>query len=112
MVARVFWVSSYLRISHPEKLEAYAALALPAIKAEGGRILARVLPLHTYEQEQSERVVSLNLTASKLRAACMTEQTIKTHWQRWPMVRNAISGSLKLSDGMNAILSVQFTLPE
>ena len=36
---------------------AAAALALPAIKAVGGQILARGLPLQTYEQGQSERVV-------------------------------------------------------
>jgi uncharacterized protein (DUF1330 family) len=57
MMARVLWVSSYSRISHPDKLAAYAALALPAIKAAGGRILARGLPLQTYEQGQSERVI-------------------------------------------------------
>ena len=111
-MARVLWISSYSRISHPDKLAAYAALALPAIKAAGGRILARGLPLQTYEQGQSERVVVMEFDSLELRAACMTEQAIRTHWQRWPMVRNAISGSLKLSDGLNAILSVQFTLPE
>ena len=57
MMARVFWISSYSRISHPDKLEACAALALSAIKAAGGRILARGFPFHTYEQGQSERVV-------------------------------------------------------
>ena len=56
-MARVFWISSYSRILHPDKLKAWSALALPAIKAAGGRILARGFPLHTYEQGQSERVV-------------------------------------------------------
>ena len=56
-MARVLWISSYSRISHPDELAASAALALPAIKAAGGRILARSLPLQTYEQGQSERVV-------------------------------------------------------
>ena len=56
-MARVLRISSYSHISHPDKLAAYAALALPAIKAAGGRILARGLPLQTYEKGQSERVV-------------------------------------------------------
>ena len=56
-MARVLWISSYSRISHPDELAACAALALPAIKAAGGRILARGMPLQTYEQRQSERVV-------------------------------------------------------
>ena len=56
-MAKVLWISSYSRISHPDKLEAYAALALPAIKAAGGWIITRGLPLQTYEQGHSERVV-------------------------------------------------------
>ena len=56
-MAEVFWISSYSRISHPDRLPAHAALALPAMKASGGRVLARGLPLQTYEQGQAERVV-------------------------------------------------------
>ena len=64
-MARVFWISSYSRISHPDKLASYVALALPAIKAAGGRILARSLPLQTYEQGQSERVVVIEFDSLK-----------------------------------------------
>ena len=56
-MAKVLWISNYSRISHPDRLAAYVALALPAIKAAGGRVLARCLPLQTYEQGQAERVV-------------------------------------------------------
>ena len=56
-MAKVLWISSYSRISHPDRLAAFAALALPAINAAGGRVLARGLPLQTYEQGQAERVV-------------------------------------------------------
>ena len=56
-MARVLWISSYSRISHPDEPAASAALALQAIKAAGGWILARGLPLQTYEQGHSERVV-------------------------------------------------------
>ena len=61
MVARVLWISSYSHTSHPDKLAAYAALAPPAIKAASGRILARGLPLQTYEQGHSERVVVIEV---------------------------------------------------
>ena len=61
MMARVPWISSYSRISHPDKLEACAALALPAIKAAGGWILALGLHLQTYEQGHSERVVVIEV---------------------------------------------------
>ncbi len=56
-MAKILWISSYSRISHPDSLAAYAALALPAMKAAGGRVLARDLPLQTYEHGQAERVV-------------------------------------------------------
>ena len=56
-MAKVLWISSYSRISHLDRLAVYAALALPAMKAAGGRVLARGLPLQTYEQGQAERVV-------------------------------------------------------
>jgi uncharacterized protein (DUF1330 family) len=56
-MAKVLWISSYSRISHPDRLVACAALALPAIRAASGRILARGLPLQTYEQGQAARVV-------------------------------------------------------
>ena len=56
-MAEVLWISSYSRIPHPDRLAAYAALTLPAIKTAGGRVLARGLPLQTYEQGQAERVV-------------------------------------------------------
>lgn len=56
-MAKVLWISSYSRISHPDRLAAYAALALPAMKAAGGRVMARGLPLQTYEHGQAERVV-------------------------------------------------------
>ena len=36
-----YWVSAYSTISDPEKLTAYNKLAGPAVKAGGGRILAR-----------------------------------------------------------------------
>ena len=56
-MAEVLWISSYSRIPYPDRLAAYAALTLPAIKTAGGRVLARGLPLQTYEQGQAERVV-------------------------------------------------------
>ena len=64
-MARVLWISSYSHISHPDKLAAYAARALPAIKSARGRLLARGLPLQTHEQGQSERVVVIEFDSLK-----------------------------------------------
>jgi len=40
-VAKGYWVSAYHTISDPEKLAAYNKLARPAVRAGGGRTLAR-----------------------------------------------------------------------
>jgi uncharacterized protein (DUF1330 family) len=40
-VAKAYWVSAYHSISDPEKLAAYNKLAGPAVRAWGGRLLAR-----------------------------------------------------------------------
>ena len=54
---KAYWISNYRSISNPAAVAAYAELAGPAIKAAGGRILARSVPAKTYEQGISERIV-------------------------------------------------------
>jgi uncharacterized protein (DUF1330 family) len=57
LVPKAYWITNYRSISNPAGVVAYAALAGPAIKAAGGRILARSTPAKTYEQGINERVV-------------------------------------------------------
>ena len=40
-MAKGYWISAYREIRDPAKLAAYAELAAPAVKANGGRFLAR-----------------------------------------------------------------------
>lgn len=40
-MAKGYWVSAYRTIADPEKLAAYNKLAGPAVRAAGGRLLAR-----------------------------------------------------------------------
>jgi uncharacterized protein (DUF1330 family) len=56
-MAKGYWISSYLSISNPDALAAYAKLAGPAIQAGGGRFLARGTPVKTYEEAKNERSV-------------------------------------------------------
>jgi uncharacterized protein (DUF1330 family) len=56
-VPKAYWISNYRSISNPAGVVAYAELAGPAIKAAGGRILARSTPAKTYEQGINERIV-------------------------------------------------------
>ena len=56
-MAKAYWIACYREISDPAKLAAYAKLALPAIEAGGGRILARGVAAKAYEDGKVERTV-------------------------------------------------------
>ena len=45
MSKKAYWISIYNEVLDEDKLAAYAALAGPALTANGGRILARGMPL-------------------------------------------------------------------
>lgn len=57
-MAKAYWVVCYRSIKDPERLAAYARLAVPAIEAAGGRYLVRSpAPAKTYEAGLSQRTV-------------------------------------------------------
>lgn len=56
-MAKAYWVVCYHSIKNPDKLAAYAKLAVPAIQAAGGRYLVRGNPAKVYEKGLSERTV-------------------------------------------------------
>ena len=43
-MSKGYWIATYIDIKDPAKLEAYAAMALPAITGAGGTFLARGMP--------------------------------------------------------------------
>lgn len=56
-MAKAYWVATYRAIKNPDAMAAYAKLSRPAIEAAGGRVLARGMPVATYELGMMERVV-------------------------------------------------------
>jgi uncharacterized protein (DUF1330 family) len=54
---KAYWIACYREINQPDKLAAYAKLALPAIEAGGGRFLARGTATQAYEAGVRERTV-------------------------------------------------------
>ena len=56
-MAKAYWIACYREISDPDKLAAYAGPARAAIEAGGGRILARAVAAHAYEDGKLERTV-------------------------------------------------------
>ncbi|HEX4927711.1 MAG TPA: DUF1330 domain-containing protein [Burkholderiales bacterium] len=56
-MAKGYIVTTYRKITNPEKWAAYAKLAGPAIQKSGGRFIVRGTPAKVYEQGIAERVV-------------------------------------------------------
>jgi uncharacterized protein (DUF1330 family) len=54
---KAYWVVTYRSVNNPEKWQAYAKQAVPALTAAGGRFLIRSKPAKTYEAGMNERVV-------------------------------------------------------
>jgi uncharacterized protein (DUF1330 family) len=54
---KAYWIACYREITQPDKLAAYAKLALPAIEAGGGKFLARGTAAQAYEAGVRERTV-------------------------------------------------------
>ncbi len=50
-------VAAYRSVNNPDALAEYAKLSGPAIVAAGGRILARGMPSHLYEEGLLQRTV-------------------------------------------------------
>ncbi len=56
-MAKGYWVSIYRSIRDENALSAYAKLAIPAIDAAGGRVIARGMPARVYEAGLQQRIV-------------------------------------------------------
>ncbi|KQZ00827.1 hypothetical protein ASD45_08135 [Pseudolabrys sp. Root1462] len=56
-MAKAYWVATYRTISNPQALAAYGELAGPALKAAGGRVLARGMPSATLDGGYMGRTV-------------------------------------------------------
>ena len=52
-----YWITTYTEVLDQDKLQAYAALAGPALTGAGGTFLARGLPEATFESGEKTRTV-------------------------------------------------------
>ena len=56
-MAKAYWVNTFRSVTDPQRLAAYAELAGPAMRAAGGRFLARGQPARVFEHGLMERTV-------------------------------------------------------
>ena len=54
-MAKAYWINTFRSIHDEERLAAYVELAGPAMRAAGGRFLARGLPAQAFESGLVER---------------------------------------------------------
>jgi len=70
-MAKAYWVTTYRSINNPDAMQAYSALAGPAIQAGGGRFLARGPAAKAYEAGLQQRVVLIEFDS--------VEQAVAAH---------------------------------
>jgi uncharacterized protein (DUF1330 family) len=70
-MAKAYWVATYRAVHDPQALAAYAKLAGPALGAAGGRVLARGVPTHYFENGSDQRVVLIEFDS--------VEQAVAAH---------------------------------
>ena len=70
-MAKAYWVTTYRSINNPDAMQAYSALAGPAIQAGGGRFLARGTAAKAFEAGLAQRVVLIEFDS--------VEQAVATH---------------------------------
>jgi uncharacterized protein (DUF1330 family) len=56
-VPKAYWIACYREITDQDKLAAYAKIAVPAIVAGGGKVLARGVAAYAFEAGLKERTV-------------------------------------------------------
>ena len=56
-MAKAYWINTFRAVRDPRKLAAYIELAGPAMRASGGRFLARGMPARVFESGDMERTV-------------------------------------------------------
>lgn len=54
-MSKAYWINTFRSITDEERLAAYVELAGPAMRAAGGRFLARGTPAHAFESGIRER---------------------------------------------------------
>jgi uncharacterized protein (DUF1330 family) len=94
---KAYWITFYRSVSDPGALAAYAALAVPAIEAGGGRILARGQAAEAFEGGVTERTVLIafdSLEQARRTYASSAYQEALAH------LRGAVEREVRIVEGL------------
>ncbi len=76
-MAKAYWISAYRAIHKPDALAAYAELAGPALRAAGGKFLARGMPATTKEGGVNQRLVLIEFPSVEAAQAAYQSEGYK-----------------------------------
>ena len=76
-MAKAYWISAYRAIHKPDALAAYAELAGPALRAAGGKFLARGMPAATKEGGINQRLVLIEFPSVEAAQAAYKSEGYK-----------------------------------
>lgn len=94
---KAYIISSYRKISDPEKLAAYAKLAGPAIMVAGGRFLARGVAAKAMEDGKLERTVIIEFDSLE---AAMATYDSAPYQEALAALGNAVERDMRVVEGV------------
>ncbi len=96
-MAKAYWISVYHSVRDEEALAAYAALAGPALRAAGGRFLARGLPARVYEKGRDQRTVLIEFDSV---AQAIAAHESPEYRQALRALGNAVDRDMRIIEGV------------
>jgi uncharacterized protein (DUF1330 family) len=93
---KAYWISVYRSIRDEQALAAYAKLAGPALRAAGGRFLARGIPARVYEGGVSQRTVLIEFDSL---AQAIAAHDGPEYQQALRALGNAVDRDMRIVEG-------------
>ena len=96
-MAKGYWVATYRSVSDPEALARYGGPAAEIIKAHGGRILARGIPVRVYEATGPQRCVVVEFDTV---AAAIAAYESDAYTQVRQILKGAVERDIQILEGV------------
>ncbi|MEV7119679.1 DUF1330 domain-containing protein [Kitasatospora griseola] len=93
-----YWVSVYRTINDPEKLAAYNKLAGPAVRAGGGRVLARDGLVVAYDAGIAERTILIEFDSFEQAVAARESEAYQ---EALAVLADAVERDFRIIEGLD-----------
>ena len=96
-MAKGYWIATYRSVSNPDALARYGSIAPDVIRAHGGRILARGIPVKAYEGAEAERCVVIEFES--VGAAIAAYESVAYQEAR-ALLEGAVQREIRIVEGL------------